>query len=129
MLKIRKSQMDQMNHKAEDQFIQRMMTYLREKQSVWVEDCSDEKLRQRIVWGIARARSHGFTWESSLAKYVGLMFRFAPNFDEYPPIEEILNRKDVPGEERIDLVYSEISTEQWRSVTDRYDPAAWEFDE
>ena len=124
---IRKQQMNTLDDQAQKSFTDRMMKYLREKQTVWVANSPDDELRRRVNSGVARARSHGFEWESSVMKFVGLMFRFAPNFDEYPPIEALLARKDVPSEQRADLLFTEISAEQWQAVSDRYDPAGWEF--
>ncbi|HUQ95776.1 MAG TPA: hypothetical protein VM120_29125, partial [Bryobacteraceae bacterium] len=91
----------------------------------WVASCSDEKLRQRVKTGIARARSHGFTWENSIGKFVCLMFRWAPNFDECPAMKSVLERSDVEPEARADLLF-DLTDEQWEAARRRYDPAAWE---
>ena len=111
---------------SDDEFIGRLMQYLREHQTVWVEDCPDEKLRRRIEWGIARARSHGFTWERSLGKFVSLMFRWAPNFDQHPAIAAVLLRTDVPSESRADLLF-DLSDAVWQEARTAYDPAGWKF--
>jgi hypothetical protein len=111
---------------ADEGSITRLLGYLREKQTLWVKDHSDELLRQRIRWGFARARSHGFAWEASLYKFVGLMFRWAPNFDEHPMMARVLERRDVPSEERADLLF-DLPTEAWEEARESYDPAAWEW--
>lgn len=129
MLIIRKDQMDEFNKIAEQNFADKLITYLRDKQTVWVKNSQDEELRQRVRWGINRARWHGLTWESSIMKYVSLMFRIAPNFDEYPPVAALLARTDVTPDELADLLFTEISPEQWEAAMKRYDPAAWEFEE
>jgi hypothetical protein len=129
LLIIRKEQMDALDDHARKSFADRLINYLRERQGVWVANSPDAELRQRVNWGIARARSHGFQWESSIMKFVALMFRIAPNFDEYPPIEALLARKDVPLEQRADLLFTEITPEQWQAASERYDSAAWEFAE
>lgn len=125
-MKIRKEQISALDKPADDELAERIAGYLREKQTLWVERFDDEQLRERIHNGMARARDHGFEWESSLAKYVGLMFRYAPNFDEDPVISTLLARKDVPSEERADLLFTEISATHWEQVAETYDPAAWD---
>jgi hypothetical protein len=129
VLKIRKKQIETFDKIAEDRFVDKLIAYLKDKQSVWVANSPDAELRQRVQWGINRARSHGLTWESSIMKFVSLMFRIAPNFDEYPPIAALLARTDIPANDLADRLFSDITTEQWEAATQRYDPAAWEFEE
>ncbi|MBX3669487.1 MAG: hypothetical protein KF778_13900 [Rhodocyclaceae bacterium] len=121
--------MEQLDRSGDERLRNALFAYLRNEQTVWVENSPDDELRQRIEWGIRRARWHGMTWESSIMKFVGLMFRIAPNFDEYPPIAALLARTDVAPDQLADLLFSEISGEQWEAAMERYDPAAWEFDE
>ncbi len=129
MLNIRQDQLETLDKIAEARFAERLVAYLREKQSIWVKHSPDDELRKRVRWGINRARSHGFTWESSIMKFVGLMFRIAPNFDEYPPVAAVLVRTDVPRDELADLLFDEITAEQWEDAMKLYDPATWEFEE
>jgi hypothetical protein len=98
--------------------------FARENLGISVASLSDQELLWRVRSGIARARSHGFTWQSSMATFVMLMLRFAPNFDEYPPIRAIL---ESPGreEERADRLLTEVPGEAWSEVEERYDPQAW----
>ncbi|MBL8483701.1 MAG: hypothetical protein JNJ60_16000 [Rhodocyclaceae bacterium] len=128
-MRIRSNQIEALNRDADERLVEKMAAYLRQEQTVWVANSPDAELRQRIRWGINRARWHGMTWESSIMKFVGLMFRIAPNFDEYPPIAALLERTDVAPDELADLLFSEISGEQWEAAMDRYDPAAWEFED
>ncbi|MBL8474398.1 MAG: hypothetical protein JNM98_21600 [Rhodocyclaceae bacterium] len=128
-MRIGSKQMEQLDRSGDERLRNALFAYLRNEQTVWVENSPDDELRQRIEWGIRRARWHGMTWESSIMKFVGLMFRIAPNFDEYPPIAALLARTDVAPDQLADLLFSEISGEQWEAAMERYDPAAWEFDE
>jgi hypothetical protein len=121
--------MEKLDKIAEERFCGKLMAYLRENQSVWVQYSPDEELRQRVKWGINRARWHGLTWESSIMKFVSLMFRIAPNFDEFPPVAALLARTDVSPDELADLLFTEITAEQWDAAMKRYDPTAWEFEE
>lgn len=128
-MRISKGQLETLDRQSEESFIDRLMQYLRTEQTVWVADCSDEQLRQRVRCGVARARSHGFTWESSIGKFTALMFRYAPNFDQHPSIAAVLNCHDVPSEERADLLFSRVSVSQWDEAMQDYDPTAWKFEE
>lgn len=124
-LQFSDEQWDHFDERAEELFAQRLAAHQREEQAVWVQRWSDDVLQQRIRSGIARAQSHGFTWESSIAKFVTLMVRFAPDFDRFPPMREVLARTDVAAESRADLLFDSISAEQWAAAEERYDPASW----
>lgn len=125
-MQIRKEQMQTFDKSADDRLTERIATYLREKQTVWVEGFSHKELRRCIRTGIDVARIHEFEWESSIFKFVALMFRYAPNFDEDALIASVLERKDVPKEERADLLYTEVPASHWEKVRDKYDPGAWD---
>lgn len=108
----------------EDVFVERLCLFARENLGIWVSSLSDGELKWRVRSGIARARSHGFEWQSSIATFVTLMLRFAPNFDEYPPIRAILDAAGAATEERAGQLL-EVGGEEWEAVENRYDPAAW----
>lgn len=105
-------------------FRNRLCDFARQNLGISVASLSEQELLWRVRGGIARAHSHGFTWQSSIATFVMLMLRFAPNFDEYPPIRAILESSPA-NEERVDRLLTEIPGEAWSEVEDRYDPQAW----
>jgi len=109
----------------EDLFRNALCLFARENLTEWVASLSDEELRWRITSGIARARSHGFQWQHSIATFVSLMLRFAPNFDQYPPIRAVLGEAAADAEGRADQLLTEVSAEQWQEAQNRYDPGAW----
>jgi len=121
-LKIRPEQMKALKAVPEGEFRGRLCAFARENLGRAVESLSDQELLWQVRSGINRARSHGFTWQSSIASFVMLMLRFAPNFDEYPPIRAIL---DGTGEKRADRLLTDISGEDWMEVEERYDPRGW----
>lgn len=102
------------DRQAEDAFIDPQMAYLREKQTLRARRYCDDELRQRVEWVMRRARSHGFTRQSSIAKLVALMFRNAPCS---PPA-------DVASDARADLPF-DLSAEQWDAAENRCDALAW----
>ena len=125
-LKITSATFDSFQPSAEEAFVEDLLRFARRELETWVRHDPDDILRERIRSGIARARSHGFQWQSSIAKFVSLMLRFAPNFDEYPPIRQLLDRMDVEPESRADLLFSEIAAEHWEGAEARYDALAWQ---
>ncbi len=125
MMQIRPEQFAAFQEETEAAFVEKLLLFARENLTVWVKSAPDPILRERIRSGIARARSHGFAWQSSLAKFVTLMLRFSPNFDHDPAAAALLGRKDVLPESRADMLFSEITAEQWEAIEDAFDPYAW----
>jgi hypothetical protein len=126
MLSFQPAQFDAFQHQAEEAFVNSLMALARTELGPWVGQQDDAILRERIKSGIARARSHGFEWQSSLAKFVVLMLRFCPNFDQDPEVAEVLARKDVLPEARADLLFTAITPAQWAAIEDTYEPAEWQ---
>jgi len=124
-MEIRPEQFAAFQEVTEGAFVETLVKFAREELADWVQFDSDAILRERIKSGIARARSHGFAWQSSLAKFVTLMLRFCPNFDRDPAAAALLARKDVAPESRADLLFSDLTAEQWAAIEERYEPAAW----
>src|SRR5215813_8793799 len=89
-LQIRRDQLRALQSVTELEFRIRLCSFARENLSSAVAPLDDQELLWRVRSGINRARSHGFAWQSSIATFVMLMLRFAPNFDEYPPIRAVL---------------------------------------
>ena len=66
----------------------------------------EDELRRRVVHCIARAREHGFTWESSISIFVLHMISIHPRFDEQPAIAFVLGDASIPIEERLPALLS-----------------------
>ena len=125
MVTIRPEQVRALDRIPERAFVEKLVQFARDNLGVWVTSLDDRELRWRVRSGIARARSHGFEWQSSIAAFVTLMLRFAPNFDEYPPIRAILDAAGTDKEGRADRLLTDVSGEDWEAVVSRYDPEAW----
>jgi hypothetical protein len=125
-LHIRPEQMAALGMVSEVDFQGALCQFARENLGLSVASLSEEELQWRVRCGVSRARSHGFKWQSSIATFVMLMLRFAPNFDEYPPIRAILDSTSgFEPELRAERLVTEIRGEEWGEVEDRYDPVAW----
>ncbi|MEO6049346.1 MAG: hypothetical protein ABIQ57_17805 [Candidatus Kapaibacterium sp.] len=87
----------------------------------------DIRLRELIATGIARARRHGMTWESSLGQFIFLMFIISPNFDSDPDVLPVLGDERIPSDERINALWNYVDDELFSAIRLDYDPAAWEM--
>ena len=81
MIQIRPEQFAVFQQESEEAFVETLLKFARGNLTAWLKFDSDAIVRERIKSGVARARSHGFTGQPSLAKFVMLMLRFCPNFD------------------------------------------------
>jgi hypothetical protein len=139
-MKIRPAQLQAFAPAAEADFERRVAEYLRgghaevsvtlpaagaDAQWVAVKDLDDETLVKMVRGGLARARSYGMTWESSLTSFVVLMFLVAPNFDEHPLIKRFLTDEGVEPDARVDELVAGASEGNWVAAKKGYDPGAW----
>jgi hypothetical protein len=86
MLKIREQQVEALRRAAEKVFETRMVAHLRQHFPGPCEALDHEGLRERIRFGIARARRHGFTSQKDHCRFVDLMFVLGDRFDEDPQL-------------------------------------------
>jgi len=81
--------------------------------AILVHAISDEELLRRVSLGIARAESHGLTWDASITAFVAMMFEVAPTFDEQPAIARVLKDESLPADQRIDALWERTTDEDW----------------
>jgi hypothetical protein len=135
MLKIRSEQIEAFQPVADAQFVQRIVDYLRKRQSSTVVRLPqgptlifrlpDALLRKMVQDGVSRARSYGLTWESSITGFVVLMFRVAPNFDQHPAINRALTDEQMAPDARIQKLLEVTTSADWWEAKERYDPTVW----
>ena len=125
MVRIRAEQLQAFQPLAEAAFVNRVVQHLREYHASVVERLPDDMLRERVRYGLSRARQYGLSWESSLTAFVALMFEIAPNFDEHPRIQYVLRDERVPPNSRIDALQERVSEQDWEEAEQRYDEDAW----
>lgn len=125
MFKLRDSHFEAFQPLTDKLLVGRIVLHLHEHHSEVIGRLPDDLLREMVAGGIARARRHGLTWESSLTLFVALMFEIAPNFDEHPVIRSILEEPTLPPDERLDLLPDRISDEEWEEARQSYDRNAW----
>jgi hypothetical protein len=136
MLKIRPEQMAVFQQMADAAFVKRLAEHLRSKYAsvgvllptgvVALGQIPTATLLEMVRGGIARARTHGLSYESSLAAFLALMIEAAPNFDEYPRVRQILTDESVPPNGRLDQLLNQAVLEEcWAEIKKNYDVAAW----
>lgn len=136
MLKIRPEQMDVFRAVADEAFVKRLAEHLRTKYAtvgvllptgvVTVGQIPDEMLRAMVRGGVARARGHGLSYESTLAAFLAIMIEAAPNFDEHPRVRQVLADESVPPNSRLDqLLDQAVLDESWAEIKQNYNAAAW----
>jgi hypothetical protein len=135
MLIIRPEQFDAFRDVAEQSFVSEVAAYLREKHAdalvrladgaYTVKQIPDETLREMVVNGIARARAYGMKWKSSLQAFVVTMFAAAPNFDEHPIIQRVLNDEKIEADQRLEALWERATEQNWEAVERNYDASAW----
>lgn len=136
MLKIRPEQMAVFRDVADAAFVRRLAEHLRAKYAtvgvllpagvVTVEQIPAETLRAMVRGGVARARVHGLSYESSLAAFLAVMIEAAPNFDDHPRVRQVLADESVPPDARLDQLFDQtVLAESWAEIKESYDAAAW----
>lgn len=125
-MKIRKSQFANLDERAVDDFVERVAGMVRQQnQSLIPPGVDDAHLRTMVRHGIEKAKRYGLTWESSIGKFVGLMFGIAPNFDEHLAVQAILVDPLIAPNERVEELFRRLKPEQWEGAVRRYDMNAW----
>lgn len=122
---------------AEADFLNRVVEHLLKYHSDVIVDFPDyaclleeipkNVFEEMVSGGIARARSYGMEWESTLCSFLVLMFVAAPNFDEHPLIRRVLKDESVPPDSRIKMLWRHISDETWEAVGQNYDAQVWKI--
>lgn len=125
MHKIRNDQLKAFDDEAEKSFRRKVLEHLKAEHPESVEGVDEKDLEIMVANGIGRARSHGFTWESSVAAFVMLMFEVAPNFDQHPAFRQHLEDKKLEEMERIEAIFNFVTDEEWAEAQDKYDDEAW----
>jgi len=113
MLTIGKQQTQVLKKSVERAYARDVARYIRAEHPEAVHEISDAELLRRVSLGIARAESHGLTWDSSITAFVAIMFEVAPTFDEQPAIARVLKDESLSPDQRIDALWERTTDEDW----------------
>ncbi|MEK9149334.1 MAG: hypothetical protein AAB267_04735 [Candidatus Desantisbacteria bacterium] len=125
MLEIRKEQEDAFLLHDEEAFIDFIIEHLRNEHYDYVSDMPTSTLHEMVCNGLVRARSHGLISAENLSAFVALMFVMAPNFDEHPVLQKILDDETIPVDQRLDRLLVDELNSCWEEVEENYDGDAW----
>lgn len=107
MLIIRDEQMKALSEYMVEQFVDAALLHLRTTFPEQIKDVTDDGLRDTIYTGIDNAREYNITIEEDVLRYLELMTTYGADFDTNPETswaEEILNKEDARGAEKIKLI-------------------------
>lgn len=124
-MEIRRQQMESLEEQSAGNFVDRLTALVKAQNTGIPPGTSDRGLRRMVEHGVDKAKARGLTWESSIGKFVGLMFAIAPNFDSHPPVNEVLSDLKLPPDERVAELFRRVTPEQWQGAVQRYDMSAW----
>jgi hypothetical protein len=139
-LSIRPEQMLVIETVAQENFVRRIAAHLRSEypqatvtlptnEEFTVIALAEERLRDLVRTGIARARGYEMTLESSIAAFTAIMFEIAPNFDEHRLCQVLLNDEQLMPDARLDELLNVLTEKNWESIRADYDPQAWTLPE
>lgn len=135
-LLIRPEQMSVINAAAEEKFARRLEAHLRSHypnaavilpdQESTVKELAEETLNPLVKISIERARSNGFTYESSISAYSALMFEVAPNFDMHELVQPFLADENIEPNARLKPMLEKLTEKDWEEIRKSYDAEAWQ---
>jgi hypothetical protein len=139
-LSIRSEQMLVLETVAQENFVRRIAAHLVAEypkalvtlptdEKFTVEELPEEKLDDLVRTGIARARGHQMTFESSIAAFTAVMFEVSPNFDQHRLCQVLLNDEHIEPNSRLDELLDVLTEKNWDSIRADYNPQAWVLEE
>lgn len=127
MLTLHPRQINILDQHQEQQFRETLRRKIQQEYPAYAP-VSPAILTRLIGFGLARARSYGFAWQSSLGQFVYLMAAVAPNFDLHPAIHSILANIDLPAEKRIASLTERLPLGVWTEAASMASTIGWFLD-
>ena len=119
MLAIKREQRQKVGEPA---FEDRTVEYCRLVIGHHVEMLDDRELLLRVRHCIAKARSYGLTWESSISIFVTHMLSINPEFDKHPAIQRVLQDEAIPVDDRMAAMLGFVFDDDWDEAATQCDP-------
>lgn len=125
MLVIRQEQIQNFIAQNDDDLVRLIRQIMRECCPGRVENYSDKVLDGMIRLGLDKAKKYSFTKAETIAAYVTVMFEIAPNFDEQPPIKQVLEDNNYLADDRFFQLWRRVDDKVWLEAEQNYDPKMW----
>lgn len=84
MLTIRREQMELLGKEMERRFIERTVAHARRYFPARCRELGEKGTRETVVYGLERAKAHGFSAEADVSRYIDVMFAYGRDFDRDP---------------------------------------------
>jgi hypothetical protein len=118
MLTIRKEQMNVLSAYMGQAFEERIIRHIRQNfpdqyKQLGDTDAREDNLRKLIRQGIERARRYGIESERDAARFVELMIRIGPTFEELPEYawaKAVLSDPNISGHGRVELIHQQLES-------------------
>lgn len=133
---IRSAQMEVFESAAEEDFVRRLGTHLRENyansmvrlpdKEAAVKELDEENLRKLVEKSIEHARFYTLSFESSISAFTAIMFDVAPNFDEHSMSQLCLKDESIEPNSRLNELLKILTDEHWEKMRTDYDVTAWQ---
>jgi hypothetical protein len=101
---------------AEERFAERLVEKLGTEFAAYVAGVEAAELRRRVHEQIARGRSYGLTWESSIGAFTILGVVVGPGFERHPKIQHVLADESLSPDERGLLLIEQLTADEWEGV-------------
>jgi hypothetical protein len=116
MLTIRKEQMAVFREPAISDYVKRTIVHLKECFSEKCDALGEQELGKIVRHGIQRSASYRITTEGDVRRYIDLMLRFGPDFDQDPELpwaSSILNNKAlINPSTKVDRLYKAVKKQE-----------------
>lgn len=116
MLTITKGQMAVFREPAINDYVKRTVVHLNESFPEKCEAMGEVKVRETVQYGIQRSASYGIITEGDVRRYIDLMLRFGPDFDQDPKLPwaaSILNNKAlINPTTKVNRLYKEVKKQE-----------------
>ena len=116
MLVIRPEQLDYLDQKASEGFVDKLKQDLRSHYPEQFASLSDSTHDRLVQGALEKARQHGLTWESSLALFVHLMASVGPNFDQHPTVREALSHPEMTPDVCMSILVGMVPLNVWEDI-------------
>ena len=125
MFVIRDEQIQSFIAKNDDELVDVIKLALGETNPARISGIDAGVLGQMIKVGIDRARSHELSRAEDVAAFVAVMFEIAPNFDEQPQINDLLNHPNMTPTFRFYQIFEGVPDTVWEEAERNYNTEAW----
>lgn len=124
MLTIHPHQIKLLDQHQEQRFRATLRKHIQQEYPAYAQ-VSPVTLMRLIGFGLARARSYGFTWQSNLGQFVYLMAAVASNFDLHPAIHSLLVNPAIAVENRIECLTERLPKGVWAEAAGKSSTIGW----